>query len=79
MEELIELNNNKRNHLLSFFYGATMLACSFSNKKFLEEFIDNGRINKQDILENMNLLQEVLKYTGNNEDEVKEFIIHVLQ
>lgn len=79
LEELIELNNNKRNHLLSFFYGATMLACSFSNKKFLEEFIDNGRINKQDILENMNLLQEVLKYTGNNEEEVKEFIMHVLQ
>lgn len=56
-----------------------MLACSFTNKKFLEEFIDNGRINKQDILENMDLLQDVLKYTGYNEEEVKEFIMHVLQ
>ena len=79
MEDLYELNNNKRNHLLSFFYGASMLACSLSNKKFLVGFIDNGRITKQEVLENMDMLQEVLKYTCNNADEVKEFIMYVLQ
>ena len=79
MEDLYELNNNKRNHLLSFFYGASMLACSLSNKKFLVGFIDDGRITKQEVLENMDLLQEVLKYTSNNGDDVEAFVMYVLQ
>lgn len=79
MEDLYELNNNKRNHLLSFFYGATMLACSQSNKRFLVDIIKGGLITKQDVLENMDLLQEVLKYASNNEDDIEAFVLYVLQ
>ena len=64
VEQLVSQRVSKRNSLIGFFEIACMLACSDSNMNQLSKLLEDAKLTKQDIKDNIDLLTEVLKYVN---------------
>ena len=77
--ELYKEQSTKRVKLITFFYNAVSSACSTSNLAKSRMLFKESGLSKDDVLENMDLLQEVLKYEDEYGNDVKGYISMVLE
>ena len=77
--ELYKEQSTKRVKLITFFYNAVSSACSTSNLANSRMLFKESGLSKDDVLENMDLLQEVLKYEDDYGNDVKGYISMVLE